>query len=166
MEVTMTGSFPSPSVVWQAIEIYMSRAYEGPLPQPIQVRARLEGLRQQPAEKFYECPVLERDIHVPPTSYGLRLGNRKYPHMKLAVQAASDDARFFFKADTHDRHCCPAPSSPEYKEFLALMESNEALAKQIESDWSAAGLPTFREFLRDDLARRQAAARAVGPSAV
>jgi hypothetical protein len=153
----MPGSFPSPSVVLNAIAIYLKHAYtHAP---PATVRGRLETLAMQPAETFYECPVLESDAHVPPTRYSIRLGNRNYPHMKLAVQQSPDGGSAFFKADTHDSHCCPGPSSPEYKMFLGLMESNEAIAKQIEAAWAEAGIPTFREYLREDLARRVAAAR-------
>ena len=151
----MSGPFPSPSVVWIAIDIYMKLAYDGP--PPFDVRDRLEALRNQPPETFYQCTALERDLHRPPTRYSLRLGNRNYPHMKLSVQSTIDDTDFFFKADTHDRHCIPNPKSPEYQAYLKMTEANEALSRKIESAWTAVGIPTFREFLRLDLVRRQAA---------
>jgi len=78
------------------------------------------------------------------------------------VQSTVDDTDFFFKADTHDRHCCPSAKSPEYQAYLAMCEKNEHLSRQIESAWTAVGIPTFREFLRQDLVRRQAAAAARG----
>jgi hypothetical protein len=136
----------------------MKHAYDGPPPFPVQ--DRLEMLHRQPKETFYDSPALERDLHVPPTRYSLRLGNRVYPHMKLSVESNLDDTECFFKADTHDRHCCPSPKSPEYQSYLAMTAMNEALSKTIESAWAAVGIPTFREFLRNDLARRQAAAAA------
>ncbi len=153
----MSIPFPANPVVWAAIDSYMKRAYDG-MP-PASVRVRLDVLHSQPPEVFQECKVFEKDTHLPPNRYSLRLGNRAYPHMKLTIERINEDSDFFFKADTHDRHCCPRPESPEYHAFLSLMEANEALSKQIESEWVAAGIPTFREFLRDDLARRQNATR-------
>jgi hypothetical protein len=153
----MSTSFPQPSLLWRAIEIYLGKAYDGA--PPAGVRTRLESLRNQPAGHLELCPVMEKDSNVPPNRYSLRLGNRGYPHMKLSVERINPDLDFFFKADTHDKHCCPSPESREYKVFLALMESNEAVAKKIEAAWGEAGVPTFREFLRADLARRQDALR-------
>jgi hypothetical protein len=143
-------------VVFQAIEIYLKHAYPGPPPSA--VRGRLETLAKQPAETFYDCPVLERND--PLTRYSIRLGNSTYPHMKMAIERSADGSAVFFKSDTHDRHCCPAPTSREYKVFLSLMESNESIASKIESAWAEAGVPTFKEYLRQDLQRRLAAAKA------
>jgi hypothetical protein len=150
----MSNPFPSSSVVWLAIDIYMKHAYDGPL--PFAVKERLESLRQQAAETFYDCDAFEHDIHKPPTRFSLRLGNRQYPNMKLSIQSTVDGTSCFFKADTHDRHIVVPPKSPEYAKYLAMTEANEILSKKIEAEWSAVGVPTFREFLREDLARRQA----------
>jgi hypothetical protein len=77
--------------------------------------------------------------------------------MKLAIDPRPDGKGFLFRADTHDRHACPPPESKEYPLFCALMEKNQRLSQQIESAWADAGLTTFKTYLRDDLARRQAA---------
>jgi hypothetical protein len=37
--------------------------------------------------------------------------------------------------------------------------SNQALVEKIEGDWAAAGLPTFKEFLRRQLEERRRAAK-------
>jgi hypothetical protein len=34
------------------------------------------------------------------------------------------------------------------------MEHNQSLAEAIETEWARSGLPTFKQFLRQDLARR------------
>lgn len=128
----------------------MQQAYAGP--PPAAVRERLETLRRQPAETFYDCPVLEHDERR--GRYAIRLGNQSYPHMKLAVEKSADGEHVFFKPDTHDKQCCPAPASREYNAFLGLMQENEKIAKQVELAWAQAGIPTFREYLRKDLARR------------
>jgi len=39
------------------------------------------------------------------------------------------------------------------------VEKNQRQAETIESAWAEAGLPTFKTYLREDLAKRQAARR-------
>lgn len=143
---------PEPSEVWKAIEIYLRLAYGGSPPSAI--RMRLETLRAMPAEEFYNCTVLERDAAHPPVRYSLRLGNPIYPHMKLTLERRPDQQGFLFKADTHDRHCCPPPDSREYPAFTDLMAKNQKLAQAVEAAWAEAGLPTFKTYLREDLAKR------------
>jgi hypothetical protein len=184
----MVWQRPSPRVVWKAIHIYLGHAYDGPttaameesmpddrdpyglsgLPghTPSAVRARLETLRSTPDETFYDSPVLERGPTAPkekdpkalPTKYSLRLGNRSYPHMKLVIDRAPDGQTYLLRADTHDAHIQPKPGSRDYAAFQELSRINHALAEQIETAWEAAGLPTFKKFLREDLERRRAAA--------
>lgn len=150
----MSWKKPSTESIWQAIDIYLKDAYANN--PPAAVRDRVEKLKQSPHESFFDSEVLERDNESPPSRYHLRLGNKLYPHMKLAIERSPDGKTHLFRADTHDRHIRPAPVSRDAAAFEQLMQSNQKLAEQIESDWSAAGLPTFKQYLRDDLARRTA----------
>jgi hypothetical protein len=142
--------------VWRAIDVYLAHAYSGPV--PTAVRARLEALRALPAQDFYTSPLFERDKPDASAKLSLRLGNRFYPHMKLTIERAPDGSRYLFRADTHDSHCCPAESSREYGVFCQLMSQNQAMAQAIETAWAQQQLPTFKTYLRDDLARRARAA--------
>src|SRR5688572_27814436 len=154
-----------------------------PLPAgtPSAVRARLETLRSTPDDAFYDSAVFEqgtgagagaggskpgpagpaappaspRDSRDGPARYALRLGNRHYPHMKLVIDRAPDGRSYLLRADTHDAHCQPRPGSRESAAFAELSRQNRAVADAIESAWQAAGLPTFKKFLRDDLERRK-----------
>jgi hypothetical protein len=147
--------------VWRAIDVYLVYAYkDGPLPSP--VRAKLDTLRSLTPDDFYASPILERDVPANPSKLSLRLGNRVYPHMKLTIERSPDRQSFLFRADTHDRHCCPAPGSREYGAFCQLMENNQTIAQAIEAEWARRGLPTFKTYLREDLARR---GRGTGSSA-
>jgi hypothetical protein len=150
----MTWKKPSPLEVWEAIEIYLRDAYEG-RPPPPSVVSRLDKLRSSPAEDFFENEVLERDAEPEPPTYSLRLGNQLYPHMKLVIERAPDGEGFFFRADTHDRHCCPLPGEPEHEAFCALMAKNQRIAEAVESSWEREAVPTFKAYLRRDLARRK-----------
>jgi hypothetical protein len=155
---------PEAPVVWRAITTYLAIAYEGapsahgvPSGTPSAVKHRLESLRLAPAADFFASPVFERDNAANPTRFSLRLGNRHYPHMKLVIDRAPDGHGHLLRADTHDAHCRPAPGSRDYPAFCQLMEQNRTVADQIETNWAEQGLPTFKTYLRDDLARRKAA---------
>ena len=62
---------------------------------------------------------------------------------------------WLFRVDAHDKHACPSPKAPEYAAFCQLMTQNQELLGKIEAAWADQGLPTFKTYLRADLARRQ-----------
>jgi hypothetical protein len=150
----MSWPTPSASDIWRAIDLYLARAYPGATP-PAAVCARIDKLRALPQDQLLASELFERDVKDDPTKFSLRLGNKTYPHMKLVIERSPDGAGYLLRADTHDRHCCPAPESKEYAIFCQLMESNRAIADDVEHAWVDAGLPTFKEYLRQDLARRR-----------
>jgi hypothetical protein len=145
---------PDAKDVWIAIETYLDHAYGDAL--PLSVKSQLSVLRSF-GGPIYKSPVFVPDAHDPPTRYFIRFGNRFYPHMKLVIELRPGDTGWQFKADAHDRHVCPLEKAPEYAEFKKLMDSNQQLVDEIEADWGKQGLPTFKAYLREDLARRQAA---------
>lgn len=153
---------PSVAVVWEAIDAYLKCAY-GAAPPPSAVRHRLETLRACPADNFYDCPVFELDDKGSPARLGLRLGNRVYPHMKMVIERSPNGNGHLFRADTHDRHIQPAPNSREARAFHELMRMNQQTAEAIEAEWSRRGVPTFKQFLREDLQRRSAQADQAPP---
>jgi hypothetical protein len=144
---------PDPTEMLKAARIYLETAYDGP--PPAAVIARLRTLEDLPPEQVYDSSLFEHDNHDPPSRYSLRLGNRFYPHMKLTIERRPDRQGFLFRADTHDRHCCPPPTSREYRPFRDLMEQNQQLAEQIERAWASHDLMTFKTWLRQDLDRRR-----------
>jgi hypothetical protein len=103
---------------------------------------------------LYDNPAIERDGADPAARFSIRLGNRSYPHMKLTVDRRPDGQGYLYRADTHDRHITVPPESQEYPAFVRLMKENQELAQAIENRWEQEGLPTFKGYLRQDLARR------------
>jgi hypothetical protein len=146
---------PSTEQVWSAIEVYLRTSY--PQGAPASVKRRLDQLRETDGDGIWDSPAFERTPADGPTKYALRLGSPIYPHMKLVVERSPDGLGHLFRADTHDRHCRPAPDSREYGAYCAMMEENHRIAKDIERAWEAEGVPTFKQFLKADLARRAAA---------
>jgi hypothetical protein len=147
--------WPEPAVVWKAIDAYVEVAYPGAPPSA--VRSRLETLKALDEQAFYESAVFEKKGDGMAARVLLRLGNHLYPHMKLAIERRPDKRGFLFRADTHDAHCCPVTTSREYGAFRQLMEMNQSVAQAIEANWEKKGLPTFKQYLREDLSRRLAA---------
>ena len=153
---------PEPAVVWRAVTTYLAIAYDGspsstgvPAGTPSAVKSRIESLRLAPSSDFYASPVFERDAAASPAKFSLRLGNRHYPHMKLVIERSPDGHGHLLRADTHDAHCRPAPGSRDYQVFCQLMDRNREVAERIEGAWEEQGIPTFKSYLRDDLARRK-----------
>lgn len=140
-----------------AIERYLRAAYAGGSP-PAAVRTRVASITAADLGNapLLHSPVFEIDpSEDPPARYLLRLGNRVYPHMKLVIERSPDGVGYLLRADTHDQHIRPKPGTPDAEAFAQLMNENQQIAAQIESDLEAAGLPTFKAYLKQDLARRR-----------
>lgn len=149
----MAWQRPAPVEVWKAIEAYLAIAYPGAPSATVATRVLM--LRSSTPEDFYESPALERTPKVDPTRYDLRLGNPWYPHMKFVIERAPDGLGHLYRVDAHDCHIQPTPGSRDYEAFRELMERNRQVAGRIEGAWEARGLPTFKAWLRNDLARRR-----------
>lgn len=149
--------WPEQSVLWKAIDCYLQVAYGGPPPSA--VRARLDTLHALQPDSFYDSTVFEKRGEGAAAKLLLRLGNPAYPHMKLCVERRPDRQGFLFRADTHDAHCCPIAGSREYGPFRKLMDMNREIAQKIEAAWEEAGVPTFKTFLKQDLAKRENSAQ-------
>ena len=149
---------PERADVLRAVDTYVKVAY-GDEPLPAHVRSQLAVLQTWKGD-FFRSPAIASDGGTPPKRYSIRLGNRYYPHMKLAVERSPDGTTYLFRADTHDGHCCPPADRPEYAAFREMMERNRVIASAMEEAWAAEGLTTFKTYLQQDLARRQAAQQA------
>jgi hypothetical protein len=147
---------PDREQVMQAIDVYLLQAY-GQEP-PVTVRSQLAVLKTW-GGPFLRAPVFVADEQPQGKRYSMRLGNRHYPHMKLRIEPSPDASRYLFRADSHDRHVCPPPTSPEHGAFRELMEKNQQIVDAVESAWAEAGVPTFKTYLREDLARRRGDAK-------
>jgi hypothetical protein len=156
----MTAPLPDPILVLAAIDTYLEIAYQGA--PPADVTARVDPLRVALPEAFFVPPSFECSGGDGAARFCLRLGNSRYPFMKLTVEPRPDMGGYLFKADTHDRHVCPPPESGEREAFMELMAFNQQLAGSIEEAWEKQALPTFKSWLRADLLRRTRA-RSSGP---
>jgi CheY-like chemotaxis protein len=86
----------------------------------------------------------------------LRLGNARYPNMKLVLEEYLLAGEFVFSVDTHDE-AAVKPGDPDEETWRELRQWNLALKKRIEARWKRAGIPTYAALL--EVLRRSAPAR-------
>lgn len=76
--------------------------------------------------------------------YTMRLGNERYPFMKLSIEEWVEPGEYFFFVDTHDELEI-SPGDPDYDAWTNLRSHNLQLKDAIEKAWSRARIPTLRQ---------------------
>ncbi len=144
-----------PELLRQAVEIYLKIAYPGSEP-PLAVRKRLDWSAELDPAELLKRPPFERVSKPGDESpvYALRLGNARYPHMKMQIQPWDAKDGFLISVNTHDHALTIDPNAPDAGAFMALQDENKRLKVEIEQAWDEAGLPTFTRYLRDYLDRQ------------
>ena len=78
--------------------------------------------------------------------YSLRLGNRRYPFMKIVFQELLFRDCFFFSVDTHDELDIKE-STPDFAEWVAIRDYNSAVKGRVEASWRDEQIPTLDDIL-------------------
>lgn len=76
--------------------------------------------------------------------YTLRLGNERYPFMKLCLEEWVEPDEYFLFVDTHDELEI-SPGDPDYEAWNALRNYNLQLKEAIEAAWHRRHLPTLKQ---------------------
>jgi hypothetical protein len=139
----------------KAVETYLRIAYStGVVPEVIQ--RRLVWADDLCADEVLTHPPFERAGKMPGNQapiYALRLGNHRYPHMKLQIQPWTNTAGFMLSVNTHDQ-VAGLDLAADGQAFRELQRENQHLKEVIEQEWDEAGLPTFLRYLRDYIQHR------------
>jgi hypothetical protein len=146
----------------QAVAVYLCLAYPDGEP-PEVVRRRLVWDADVDAESVLCKPPFERAGKSKSTGrniYALRLGNMRYPHMKLQIQPWPNQAGFMLSVNTHDQVLALDPAANDMPAFRELQAENQRLKESIEQGWDDAGLPTFLRYLREYIQQRGEAGQA------
>ncbi len=149
-------------ILRQAAEIYLNLAYSSGSP-PEVVHRRMQWAPDVDAATLLAKPPFERvgkAVDGKPPVYALRLGNTRYPHMKLQVQPWPNDAGFMLSVNTHDQVLSIDPNSSDSAAFRELQAENQRVKEAIEVAWAQAGLPTFLSYLRKYIEDRTSAGAA------
>jgi len=140
----------------RATEIYLGLAYpSGKVPEAVE--RRLIWAEGCTADVLLSRPPFERAgkaLGRPAPIFALRLGNKRYPHMKLQVQPWLNEAGFMLSVNTHDQVTGLDGSQVDAHAFRDLQSENQRLKEAIEETWDRAGLPTFLRYLRDYIKSR------------
>lgn len=134
----------NPALLRRALAIYLSHAWPGRAgrkgPEVPEDRSGDELLDLFTDETKKEAGRASR-------RFILRLGNRRYPHMKLVFEEYLVPEEFVFSVDTHDELELK-PDYPDYEAWQELKERNREIKGRIEESWRSAGIPTYAS-LRD-----------------
>ena len=82
-----------------------------------------------------------REVH----RYVLRLGNSRYPHMKLVLEESILQNEYAFMVDTHDDLKVSA-DAPDYERWNQVRAHNRSLAELIEQRWRVEEVPTIADI--------------------
>jgi hypothetical protein len=155
-------------ILRQAVDAYLRLAY--PSGVPAELQERLAPLRNLGSEGDVPLDLLEQSVATSTAALALRLGQPLYPHMKVvfdpcprtAARTGADSTcrgyDFLLRVDAHDQHLHAPPGTPDGEWLASVRRSNQELVEKIEAAWSAEGLPTFKDYLRFQLAARKQAA--------
>ncbi|AMV40626.1 hypothetical protein [Planctomyces sp. SH-PL62] len=143
-------------VLRRAVEIYLKHAYPtGEYPE--NVKRRISWGEGAPPRDLFAKPPFERAGKTPGTQspiYALRLGNGRYPHMKLQFQPWNNAEGLMLSVNTHDQVAGLDLVAEDVDAFKRLQSENQRLKEEIEQAWEAESLPTFLNFLRSYIESR------------
>lgn len=125
----------------RAIDDYRAEAWRNGAPPP--PAPRLDGARGgAPVEVVLDRLVDEtrREGGDRSRRYALRLGNARYPFMKLVLQEHLVEGEFFFEVDTHDGMF--RLEGEDAAPLEALRRYNSEVKARVEERWERDGLPT------------------------
>jgi CheY-like chemotaxis protein len=80
--------------------------------------------------------------------YALRLGNHRYPNMKVVFQELLVRDKFFFSVDTHDEQFVDS-SWKDFDQWIELKRENSEIKEEVERAWQSAGVPTFATVVHE-----------------
>jgi CheY-like chemotaxis protein len=76
--------------------------------------------------------------------YTMRLGNARYPHMKLVLEEYLQAGDYYLLVDSHD--ALPGVRDEDQSLYLAITRRNRRTRVAIERAWDEAGLPTLHRL--------------------
>ena len=146
-------TLPQVHILKKAIDIYLPLAYPaGHIPDVVQ--ARIAPVTASADSDFIKPEWFEPADKDGRAVYRLRLGQVAYPHMKLSIEESPDGTGYLLLADAHDIHLLAPENSPDAAFLSELRKNNAALVEKIQTAWTDAGLPTFRNYFRAAMERR------------
>jgi len=143
------------ATVEEGVRIYLEEAYGDRAPPP-RVQERLQWPEGDTLADLVAGDAFERTPREAPpeacTHLRLRLGNPRYPHMKLGLDRVPETGDWVLTVDAHDEMLTEAANPSEREAVDAIIRANADIKGRIERRWTRAGLPTFEQYIRRHLA--------------
>ncbi len=137
----------TPELFKKALALYLERAYVGMQP-PAKARLDTSGLvTHEDVLKLFSAEQRPNPGGESTHHYVIRLGNSRYPHMKMALMEFLEPGEWMWSVDTHDRAPI-APDSPDYAKWQELRLHNLRVKAEVEAAWRKNGVPTARVVQR------------------
>ena len=152
---------PTAEDIRRAVDLYVHHAHGGTAPSLVADLVPPEAF--DPRQWLGGSTVEPMPPDVPferVRSFALRLGNSRYPHMKLRISRAPQESGYLFSVDCHDAFLTAPAGSPDHEPLEALKRHNADLAAAIIAEWESAGLPTERTYLRRRVSQARGAPEA------
>ncbi len=163
MTIARKNSFHLPSMqeIRQAVSLYLKGAYPDGVPGQAEKFLPPAGL--EPA-RWLLGGISEPNPPDAPLeavrSFALRIGNAKYPNMKLRLTRPPKGKAFLFCVDSHDGFLSAEPGTADHEALEQLKSFNASVGRAIAAEWDAAGLPTERNYLRQKIRQKIRQAKA------
>lgn len=137
----------TPELFRKALVLFVERAYPGMQPP---AKTRIDTTKLATSDDVLALfsleprpnPGCETAHH-----YVLRLGNSRYPHMKVALMEFLEPGEWMWAVDTHDR-APVGPDSPDWPKWQELRLHNLRVKAEVEAAWRKNGIPTARVVQR------------------
>lgn len=125
-------------LVREVIALYEREAYPAGAPTPRVVPGEDADPVEVALSAFVDESQSTGNTHV--RRYTLRMGNPRYPFMKIVLQEHLVQGEFFFEVDTHDEMFQLA--GDEAAAFEELRRFNTGVRERVDAAWSHAHIPT------------------------
>jgi CheY-like chemotaxis protein len=132
------------AMVTKAIDIYLDVAWGG---RPPALASMVDFSQASTIDEALERFTDERKVGKL-RKYALRLGNSRYPNMKLVFQELLVRDKFFFAVDTHDDVFMDS-SWADFDQWIELKRGNAEIKEAVERAWQQAGVPTFASVVQE-----------------
>ncbi|MHC4954621.1 MAG: response regulator [Planctomycetota bacterium] len=132
------------ATVRRAVEIYLDQAYPGSSRwRAPKMDLSGSGTAENLVARFGDESEQQPDRLV--RRYVLRLGNARYPHMKLVLEESILEDEYAFAVDTHD-NLNVSQDAPDYDRWNQVRAHNRELADVIEQQWREGKVPTVSDI--------------------
>jgi hypothetical protein len=140
----------------RALALYLRAAFPDGLPEDRRpmIRLPVQGSLPEVLRGSSFEPVSLADDGSRIDIWRLPIGTRDSDRVKFCLKRVSLSDEFLFNVDIHDLYLS-RPDGEESEDERREREASEVLKRKVESEWAAAGLPTFVKYMEDYLDRSE-----------